>query len=368
MITPPSLPIVIIFDRNWDKYPKQLIKDLIPQLSHEGYDTFCDSAPNTSERKQIASHERGLKKTEEDYANFKSLLKKTNPSLNPEDLSLSQIKQENWEYVVRIKTLPAMRLLSKIYTECQESLVSIQGIDPITEYSTDINVIDREVSKGIDSHIESFTKNLISLHKKGKNIIFECGAVYAQPLLDKMKQNNYDENVLFYIPNTGESFFPNINEIELICRNETLKKQTFSLKNDVDLQALKDKILSDIQNATKDKHYEKTKHPLCDLLADLFNKKCKALVRPGYYVDAFIKDPSKEMTEKLKLMNIEIRTKHFKNKNKRITYLIIPNINTPQVSEKLLWIEKIMKKTWTLDMAKIEEILGTGTFDPSVKE
>src|ERR1700741_5525606 len=56
MVSPSaSMPIVIIFERHWEKIPRQIVKDLIPKLSEEGYDTFCFEFPQNLKEKEILS-------------------------------------------------------------------------------------------------------------------------------------------------------------------------------------------------------------------------------------------------------------------------------------------------------------------------
>ena len=48
-----SLPIVVIFERHWDTVPKNLLNELLPELSKKGYQTYCFEAAQNLSSTQI---------------------------------------------------------------------------------------------------------------------------------------------------------------------------------------------------------------------------------------------------------------------------------------------------------------------------
>src|ERR1700722_17926007 len=127
-----SLPIVVIFERHWDEVPKQLVKDLLPQLAEEGYDTLCFEAPqNLSEKEILSSHKYGLDLNSKICSQAEECLKRA--GINDID-KLSTMGFENLAHLMqlfvsskkynevaeKIKHLPATLLLKDIFNKANQ--------------------------------------------------------------------------------------------------------------------------------------------------------------------------------------------------------------------------------------------------------
>ncbi len=76
MIESTSLPTIIIYERHWDETPKKVLKNLLPKLAEEGYDTLCLEVPQDWETEEILlSHQQGLNFDSNLYSQAEQYLK-----------------------------------------------------------------------------------------------------------------------------------------------------------------------------------------------------------------------------------------------------------------------------------------------------
>jgi len=53
-------------------------------------------------------------------------------------------------------------------------------------------------------------KNISNLQKNGKSIIFVCGALYAENLMNKFKENGMSGRILYYFPHSNKNYTDSI--------------------------------------------------------------------------------------------------------------------------------------------------------------
>ncbi len=258
-----SLPFVIIFERHWDQEPKKILKGLIPKLSEEGYNTLCFEAPqNLTEKEILFSHLKGL----EFDSRLNSQANECVERAGIKDIQLSNLKfkelaelmrlyvssKRYLEVAQKIKDLPASLLLKDVFKDAKNFYFSIKGIDIDAKdfenmMSQDFVQKMRVIEKNEEYRISTIFENLLRLQKSGKNIVFICGALHAENLINKFKEKNMEDQVLYYFPHSNENYMDSINDVKEFCSNETLKSHTFCVINEQDSNLLKETMIREIK-------------------------------------------------------------------------------------------------------------------------
>ena len=194
-----SLPIVIIFERHWDTIPKSVIKDLLPDLSKKGYETFCFEAPqNLSSAEIVARHNSGLELDSGIQQQAEKLLKQVGITRNLSDMSFRSLadllrlyvsSKKYVEVAEKVKQLPASHILKEVFDEATKLSMSLKGIDIGSEDFDEMTSVDlsRRMS-GIrlkeDHRITTMVQNLLKLRtQQEEGVIFACGALHAKGLV-----------------------------------------------------------------------------------------------------------------------------------------------------------------------------------------
>jgi hypothetical protein len=347
-----SMPIVVIFERHWDEAPKQIVKNLIPKLSEEGYDTFCLEAPqNLEEREFLSSFQAGLELDIKINSQAQDCLERVGiRNIRLSDIGFEKLadlmrlyvsSQRYLEVAERIKNLPAHLLLKDTFRIAKRLSLNIKGID-IDEADFE-KIISKDVSKRMkiikeneNYRIATISKNLLQLYKERNGVIFVCGALHAENLINKFKENNLDERILYYFPHSNKKYDDSIDDIKEGLSNEKLRNHTFCLIDENNHKLLVEKIIKDIKS--KNIQYKQeivggNSHSI--FLSNFFQKDFRAFMRPGYYVDALLNiensDNTEEIITKLKEVNIQIE----KTALLGSTYLVIKDINTKEVADNI---------------------------------
>ena len=348
-----SLPIVIIFERHWDKEPKKIVKSLITTLAEEGYDTLCFEAPqNLTEHEILSSHLEGLKLDSQINSQAQEYVKQAGfKNIKLCNLGFKKLAELMRQYVSsqrylevaeKVKVLPSSLLLKEILHNANRLSFSIKGVDIDAKdfesiLSHDLSNRMSIIEEKEDYRIATISENLFKLYKQGKGLVFSGGALHAENLINKFKEQNIHNNVLYYFPHSDKNYDDSIEDVKDCLSNDTLKNHTFCLLGESNRKALVKRVIEEIKS--KNIHYKEeiiggNSHSI--FLKNLFNKDFKAFMRPGYYVDALLDiekvDDSEEIIKKLQQVNILThKTSLFGNK-----YLVVRDTNTKEVADNIL--------------------------------
>jgi hypothetical protein len=347
-----SMPILIIFERHWDEAPKQIVKSLIPKLSQEGYDTLCFEAPqNLTESEILSSHNEGLDLDNRIHSQAKEYLERAGiRNILLQDIGFKKLSnlirlyvssQKYLELTEKIKGLPSSLLLKDLFNQATRLSLSIKGVDiDATDFdamlSFDLSKRMSFIEKNEDYRIETIAGNLFRLHGERKGLIFICGALHAENLINKFKAQNIHDRVLYYFPHSNKNYEDSVEDVKEYLSNDTLKKHTFCLLDESDCQSLVNRIIREIKSSNT--HYKKeiiggNSHSV--FLSHFFQKDFRAFIRPGYYVDALLDIDREGDIEKIvkKLQEVNVAT--HKTSLHGSSYLVVPEINTTEVADNL---------------------------------
>lgn len=345
-----SLPIIVIFERHWDQEPKKLLKGLIPKLYEEGYDTLCFEAPqNSTEEELLSRHRKGLEVDSKVNSDAYEYLRRVGiKDIVLSDLGFKKLvelmrfyvsSQRYLDVAEKIKGLPSSILLKEIFKNAKKFYFNIKGID-IDEFesllSPDLSQRMRIIEEKENYRISTIFKNLLSLYRSGKNVVFMCGALHAENLINKFNKKGMQDKVLYYFPHSDKKFDDSIDDIKELFSYETLKNHTFCLSNVQDRALLQERMIKEIKSNNinyKEEVIGGNSHT--QFLSNFFNKNFKAFLRPGYYVDAALDSSDIENCEYIvkKLEEVNIHTKNITLEGR--THLIIRNINTRIVADNI---------------------------------
>ncbi|MBA2368573.1 MAG: hypothetical protein H0V82_06075 [Candidatus Protochlamydia sp.] len=345
-----TLPILIIFERHWDEAPKQLLNELIPKLSYEGYNTFCvEAGSERSENDIISNFYIELERTSK--LNFQALqylekrgigLKGRLSDLSYEDLSelmrLHVSSQRFLEVAEKIKHLPALLLYKDTLNLAFKHFYNLTGVDNGKDLDAILSanmeekhnqIIQRELSR-----IQSQADRLFELYQKKKGVIFLDGALHSKKLIAKLKEKGLKENdLIYYFPHSSQHYSRTVNDFEAMGE-ESIPDINFCLSSNKDFKVFSQKIITEIQLKNKNYLEEITEGSYASkYLTKFFAAPFKAFLRHGYYVDALLlKDSTSSIERITKILhekNISSETLCLNEKE----YLLIRNINTKEVSD-----------------------------------
>lgn len=347
-----TLPLVIIFERYWDQESKKIQKDLVPELSEEGYDTICFEAPQDLTEEEILSlHREGLEIHSEanskanEYiqrAGFKDIqLCELGFNTLAELMRLHVSSKRYLEVAEWIKGLSGSILLKDIFNDVKKRHFSIKGVDiDATDFgemmSHDLSQRMRVIDQKEEVRNSTIFENLVRLRKSGRNIIFFCGALHAESLINQFKEKNMQNQVLYYFPHSNKNYEDGVDDVKKYHSNETLKNHTFCLIDDRSRNLLKERIIREIKSNNTDYKEEifdgnsQSRH-----LSDFFKMGFKAYVRPGYYVDALLEicnvNDCENVVRKLQQVNLATSYTSMNGRN----YLVVRDINTKEVADNI---------------------------------
>jgi len=347
-----SLPLVIIFERHWDTIPKSVMKDLLPDLSRRGYETFCFEAPqNLSSAEIIDRHNSGLELDSGIQQQAENLLKQVGITSKLSDMSFRSLADLLRLYVSskryidvaeKVKQLPASRMLKEIFSEAAKLSMSLKGIDVGSEDFDEMTSADlsRRMS-GIrlreDDRITTMVQNLLKLRtEQEEGIIFACGALHAKGLIDEFKKHGLQDEVLYYFPHSSSRYDESVDDIEVVMHDTsgTLVDHTHLLAQK-DIKSFGERVIREITGKTKYTREILHYNSHSQFLSDCFKTNFRAFLRPGYHVDALV-----DVTEPSDIEDIERRVSATGVSTHRIAldgrnYLAIPNVNTRDIAERI---------------------------------
>jgi len=168
--------------------------------------------------------------------------------------------------------------------------VEIRGVDA-AECLRDVLEADfvQQVSK-IDQHesvrIDTMFANIKKLRTEREGVIFCCGVLHSQNLLNKFRKANLDNEVVYYFPHSSKRYDDSMDDVQYLM-NPTLQGHTHLL-SERDIKLFSQKVLADVQSKAR---YQKellegtySSH----LLKRIFGATFQAFQLPGYHVDALL--------------------------------------------------------------------------------
>lgn len=347
-----SLPIVIIFERHWDTIPKSVIKDLLPNLSKRGYETFCFEAPqNLSAAEIVDRHNSRLELDSNIQQQAEQLLKQVKITSKLSNMSFRSLAELLRLYVSskryvdvaeKVKQLPASRILKEIFGEATKLSISLKGIDIGSEDFDKMTSVDlsRRMS-GIrlkeDHRITTMFQNLLKLRSQPEEgVIFACGACHAKGLIDEFIKHGLQNEVLYYFPHSSSRYDESVDDIEVVMNETlgTLVDHTYLLAQ-TDIKLFGERVIREITEKTKYTREILDYNSHSQFLSDCFKTNFRAFLRPGYYVDALV-----DVTEPSDIEDIQRRVSATGVQTHRISldgrdYLAIPNVNTRDIAERI---------------------------------
>ncbi len=342
-----ALPLVILFERHWDVPPRELLINLLPSLIDEGYDTLCFEAPHDSSEEQIVAGCRYRLEEASEMASTSQKLIQQRVKLKGKlsDLDLAKLTQLIQLYVsskkydevaTKIKHLPAISLLNDILTTCEKNSIFVEGIDiKQTDYSK-INKFDYSrdtVTESEAYRIQTFTANLLRLHQKREGLIFCCGGLHAAGLMASLKEQKI-ENVLYYFPHSPKFLYSGFDDIRQFHVNETTKGHIYSLSSESEIRTLAQRVVKEIKSRNthhKAELLQGTSHSA--YLSKFFGVTFSPFLRPGHYVDLLVRSENAESIKEI-FQNFQIPTQQILFREHQ--YLVVPNVNTREVGEKVM--------------------------------
>jgi hypothetical protein len=249
--------------------------------------------------------------------------------------------QRYLEVAEKIKSLPSSILLKDIFNDAKKFYFSIKGIDIDAKDFEDMMSRDlpqrmKVIEEKENDRISTIFENLFNLYKKGKNIVFVCGALHAENLINKFKEKNMQDQILYYFPHSNKNYDDSIDDVKEFFSNETLKNHIFCLINEQDRKLLKERIVKEIKlNNTNYKGEIVEGNSHSRYLSNFFNKNFKAYMRPGYYADALLDtcnvDDCKNVVKKLQQANIPTHNISLEGRN----YLVVRDVNTKEIADNI---------------------------------
>lgn len=351
-----SLPIVVVFERHWDEIPKLLVKQLLPELVKEGYDTLCleGVGHDLTESEIAARHECSLKGDNTICSDVKKFFKKAKVQINDKlsDINFEELarliqlhvsSKDFGKIAERIKGLPTSLLLKDIIKEANQLKVLIKGVDINSkDYSRMLsgNLLERDFSivQNEDYRIKTIGENLLQLHEERKGLIFSIGALHSDNLIAKFKEQDLQDDIICYFPHLPKCSNDKLDKttFKILSKKESLKDSIYCLSNEKEVKSLAKRVVKEIkskQRTYKAVSIEDNSH--CTFLNEFFKSQFKAFKRAGHYIDALLKIVPEidveSITQKLQRLNIQTRQIFFQEHK----YLVVSAVNTTEVAENI---------------------------------
>lgn len=344
-----SLPITIIFERHWDTIPKSLIKDLLPDLNKRGYGTLCYEAPQNLSSVEIVDRQKAALELDSGInQQAEKLLRQVGITRKLSDISFSSLvdlmrlyvsSQRYVSVAEKVKQLPASQILNEVFGEAALQSMTIKGIDINNEYYDkiiSINILSRfsEIESSEDHRITTMFQNLLKLRsQQEEGVIFVCGALHAKRLIDEFKKHGLQNEVLYYFPHSTSRYEESEDDIQLLM-DDTLRDHTYLLAQK-DIKPFGERVIRDITERTRYKTEVVGYNSHSQFLSEFFKVNFKVFFRPGHHVDALVDVAESAHTENIIqcLSAVGVQT-HMTSLDRR-TYLVVPNVNTEDIANKI---------------------------------
>lgn len=247
-----SLPILIIFGRNWDTVPGTIVKDLLPELEKRGYKSLCVDKPKEFSPSEIIKISReditwqiiqwnqvktSLKESEKEddlcqmpYTKLEALIKEHGFFLIP-DVFASEIKK-----------VPASLVCDQLLDEAVKCSYVIKGVEMSRMNFLQILFEDKKTVNC--KRAAAMVKNLLE-QRSNHGIVYFSSPECAGPLLSQFKAKGLDKEIAYYFLHSEKYYDNDKNEIEKLA-GSVLSKHTYCVTHK-EIDTFKAKILEDIE-------------------------------------------------------------------------------------------------------------------------
>lgn len=344
-------PILVIFERHWNKIPKEiLIKNLL-KLKELGYSTFCYEASNgDGEQKTILEQ---IKSNVETYSMYEktaiAILRMNNIDISDfstvpyeqlcHDLHLYVSPKDYDKLAVILKGLSGIRKEYELHLSAIEAGFKIIGIDipelPTIEYFS-AETISPDLMKKRDHH---FAGNLKQLYEERKGVVFLCGASHANGLLKELTRLGLIYQTLCYTVSSSVRYSYELSvrdEFNLIGISDENNELVY-IDTEEEANQFSQKLINEIENNNKYiqalDHHQNT-----SLINNKTGLAFTAYLRTNHYVDAILDlsntncNDEKAICNKLNGYKIKHTFGFFHDKK----HLIIPRVNVSSAVDEYL--------------------------------
>ncbi|MGR3952073.1 MAG: hypothetical protein QRY74_04145 [Chlamydia sp.] len=336
-----SLPPIIIFQRNWDTIPSLLVQSLLSPLSKKGYQTLCIECPcdlsADAMRNQVESVIETKSKIQQEMKKF---LGAAGIRENVSDIGFNKLCDlinmrfpdiDCMETAIDIKEFPVYSLLKEILDIAKRLSISVKGVDvdsheTKSDDSTEISATNIQQ----DVRIKCMVENLLELRKRQEEgIIFVCGVLHAQRLITELKKNNQDK-LLYYFPHSEKRWDEGLDDMQLHM-NPILRNHTHLL-SEKEVVQFKKRVIEEVASTIKYRKEVGNENSHFQFLSNLFKVNVRLFCRPGFHLDALIdSDNAKEVRSSLEAIDIQTHDIALDGQK----YLVIPNVNSAEIADRL---------------------------------
>lgn len=328
-----SFPIVMIFERHWDTTPPLLIKNLLPSLEVEGYDTFCEEEPSSTSEADFFTKVKKREQRDIKIMNFfndfvdrkKIPFSKELASCTCEELIEALPSSFPIKLIPLIKLSPATKLINENLLFAKQRSFSIVFIDDPEFgklYSPDDNddVRLKVLLKTKAQRDRGMADHLFRLHANHKGIVVSLGVRHSKAVMENLKRKGLtDKDFVCYFPHSSYTY--NKNEIKSLKEEISGDMATCATTNE-EIALLGQKILAEVKSKViKNCHIQ--------FLSDFFKVNFKPSLRPGYHLDARV--PIDQMNDSICLDLDDLGIEYRIDRN----YFVIPNVNTTEIGHSL---------------------------------
>ena len=176
-------------------------------------------------------------------------------------------------------------------------------------------------------------QNVVQLRaRQEEGIVFSCGMRHAKGLIDEFKKHGLQDEVLYYFPHSSDRYDESADDITLNM-TASLESHTYLLSQ-VDMKPFEEKVLQDITAKTRYKS-ELNSNFHTQFLSERCNAHFRPFLRPGYHVDALVDVADVPDIEDIqrRVIAAGIQTHNISLDGR--TYLVIPNVNTSAIADRI---------------------------------
>lgn len=346
-----SLPIVMLFNRHWDLTPQLLIKELLPGLAREGYNSFCEERSSALSEQDIFKDMENHVNSSLDYLKiFNQIadLSKLPYDRNLNDLTLTELQyalpnkynfSDAEDMTYAIKHLQAHKRHRDNLFLAKEMDFQIYPIDDplsISEVESVLGDVDLEYQaiKKTKSVRESvMADHLCRMHSLGAGIIVSLGCNHFKNMVELLQKRGLgEEDIVCHFPHTIFQYrSPSKNSInDLTEEGSILINKTTCATSEEEIYKLSLKLLIEVKSK-KELKKELLKNCHIQFLSDYFKVKFKPVLRPEFRLDAVLSFTKIEEISGIREKLHKSRIVNQKTEN----YLIIPDVNTAEIAHRI---------------------------------
>ncbi len=336
-----SLLPIIIFQRNWDAIPSLLVQNLLSPLSKKGYQILCMECPCDLSADAMKNQVESVIETKfKIQQEMKKFLEVVGIRKNVSDIGFDKLCNlinirfpgiDCTETATDIKEFPVYALLKEILDIAKGLSISVRGVDVDShETTSDDSTKISATHIQQDARIKCMVENLLELRKQQEEgIIFVCGVLHAQKLINELKKNNQNE-LLYYFPHSDKRWDENLDDMQLHI-NPILRNHTYLLSEKEVVQFRK-KVIEQVASTIKYQKEVGDENSHFQFLSNLFKVNVRLFCRPGFHLDALIhSNDAKEVRLSLEAMDIQTHNITLGGQK----YFVIPNVNSAEIADRL---------------------------------